>query len=480
MIKTGYPGVRIQAYKREVKGDVPTWSFAVTVIQKDGQGGYDRQHLGEWTQYKVTEQGIGDAIRHGVAILRYREPLESEFGHELEEPVSKEEHVPEEFWLKNPPQPISIGTLIQAVYKAKGERVRTSRPLFPIWTGIEGLTFMFSPVTRKSGSVLWRIRLCAALSPGNKQKFVQIASTNHEKMTQEWVDRAVAEGIRVRSYILSCKDRRVPVQDDLSLADIPETFEPTFSPADVPIERLYLAVARKSQARGEDPPIFDHGMPTVDTNKLLSLDLCKPQPRVNINGVWIAFKSTETPEGMFYVPTNVSVGGRGNGWRVRIVRKHSRVDRYHGDVHTPLESSLFDAWRTVVLALSQENFEKPGTRPKALVEYDTGMVGIRVNWADSWDRSEKVFLLKMSQATEEEPRHTEIFFSSATDTMSEDSFNNAYRRCLAARRYYEWLRRTHYRLQRPITRNSSIPLEFFSEELPVPDLYWKLKSELES
>ncbi|GBO88613.1 hypothetical protein [Marinobacter salsuginis] len=478
LIKTGHSGVSVQAYKREKRGSVPTWSFAVIVKQKDGQGGYDRQHLAEWTQYKVTEDLISEAVRHGVAMLEYRSHLEQVRGHELEEPVSKFTRIPDEFWKKNPPQPITVGTLVQAVYKAKGERVRTSRPLFPIWTGIEGLSFQFSPTTRKSGKVLWRIRLVAALPAVNSKRHVQVASTNHEAMTQQWVDTAVADGIRLRSFILDCAAKRESVPDGLSLADIPGDFEPQHTAAEVPLEHLYLAIVRKSQARGEEPPFFDYGMPTPDANKLLSLDLSLPQPMVNINGIWISFRPKETSEGMLYVPTNVSLDTRGNGWRVRIARKHSSVDRYHGDVHTPLESSLFDAWRTVVLKLSQEGFERPGSKPKRDMEFDTGLVGTRINWGVSWGGEERIFLLRMTQAIEDEPRHNEIFFSSATDTMTEASFNNAYRRCLAARRYYEWLRLTHYRLRRPITRNTTIPIEFFKEELPTPDLYQRLAGEL--
>jgi hypothetical protein len=224
LVKTGHSGVSVQAYKRETKGEVPTWSFAVIVKQKDGQGGYDRQHLGEWTQYKVSEELISQAVRHGVAMLEYRSHLEQVRGHELEEPISKYTRIPEEFWKKNPPQPIIVGTLVQAVYKAKGERVRTSRPLFPIWTGIEGLSFQFSPTTRKSGQVLWRIRLVAALPTVNSKRHVQVASTNHETMTQQWVDMAVADGIRLRSYILDCVEKRETVPNDLSLADITEEF----------------------------------------------------------------------------------------------------------------------------------------------------------------------------------------------------------------------------------------------------------------
>lgn len=99
---------------------------------------------------------------------------------------------------------------------------------------------------------------------------------------------------------------------------------------------------------------------------------------------------------------------------------------------------------------------------------DTGVVGV---WfVPAKPNNPRTLMLRVGQSTEADRALNEIFYSLARDGVDPDHFTACYRRAIAARRYYEELHRSHYRLKEPITRETPIPERFSPATVSVPDL----------
>lgn len=170
-----------------------------------------------------------------------------------------------------------------------------------------------------------------------------------------------------------------------------------------------------------------------------------------------------------FIPSYISWEGASRpGWRVRINRTEGKPTRaYFSAKESSAEASLYHAWQFVVdqlldRALAPRNSKRVGS------PVDTGVVGVWFGPAKPGNP--RTLMLRVGQSTETERAHNEIFYSLARDGVDPEHFLACYRRAIAARRYYEDLYRTHYRIKTPITRDTPIPERYFPATVPVPDL----------
>lgn len=209
--------------------------------------------------------------------------------------------------------------------------------------------------------------------------------------------------------------------------------------------------------------------------ELLAIDLRKPHERVCVNGTWIKFKHTKTEEGVFYIPSFISLMSKERiGWRVRMARANPPFSKYVGG--DTREEALYNAWRLVLKTLLGKPLKDKVARP-ILESIPTGVIGVRLNMAKPG--VPRTFMLRVGQSTTDERAHTENFYSLGKFPLTRRAFNQQYARAIAARHYYLHLRNTHYRLDSPITRDTKIPREFFPKTLPVPDLFDQLLAAME-
>lgn len=173
------------------------------------------------------------------------------------------------------------------------------------------------------------------------------------------------------------------------------------------------------------------------------------------------------------MPTYISPLRKRRGWKVRLNLTQPPTNKHFGDANTDLEVSLINAWIFVVDTLQSDNLRPPKTKPLVNQDLFTGVVGVRLTRKHSTKKSTP-FLLRVSQSLSHEKAYNVTFYSIREHSLRRESFERQYRLAIAARRYYEFLRLKHYRLDKPITPSTTIPREFYPETLPVPDLYDRL------
>lgn len=210
--------------------------------------------------------------------------------------------------------------------------------------------------------------------------------------------------------------------------------------------------------------------PATVRAKLLAIDLTQPHARVRVGDAWIKFKPKDLPGERLYVPSFISWNGTDRpGWRVRIKRAQTdRTPDYFSAKNTSAHTALRQAWEHLVDRLLSVSLS-PITPRSPITSIGTGVTGVRLGFAKPGLPNS--LMIRVSQSIETDRAHNEIFHSVARDGLERTIFNENYRRAVAARRYYEFQRQTHYRLPRPITRRTPIPMEFYPDELPVPDLF---------
>lgn len=170
-----------------------------------------------------------------------------------------------------------------------------------------------------------------------------------------------------------------------------------------------------------------------------------------------------------YMPSFISWNGAGRpGWRVRIDRKAGEPAKaFFSARQSSIRGALDQAWEFVVDHLLHATLIPRDTK-RVRSAVDTGVVGVWFGPAKP--DNPRTLMLRVGQSTEDDRSHNEIFYSLARDGANPEHFAACYRRAIAARRYYEELHRSHYRIKSPITRRTSIPERFFPAMVPVPDL----------
>lgn len=207
-----------------------------------------------------------------------------------------------------------------------------------------------------------------------------------------------------------------------------------------------------------------------NTTPFTLYDLRKPHAKINVGGRWIKFKETYTTEGVFYAPSYISPLKQRRGWRVRMKLTVPATDRHFCGSEQSLEELLTEAWRFVLNTLESTTLRQPGTKKKDNTDLDTGAIGVRLNW-NKGSKDKITMMLRVGQSLFHEKAFQVTFYSTGSDAIDRDFFNERYKAAVAARKYYEFLRLKHYRLLKPITPSTVIPEEFFPKTLPVPDLY---------
>lgn len=207
-------------------------------------------------------------------------------------------------------------------------------------------------------------------------------------------------------------------------------------------------------------------------SELLKFDLTQPHAPVRVGEAWVTFKPKEMDVQRLYVPSFISWNGASRpGWRVRIDRTQGEPTKgYFSARQSSIYDVLYQAWEFVVDNLLEATLiPRDSKRVRSTV--DTGVVGV---WfVPAKPNNPMTLMLRVGQSTEADRAHNEIFYSLARDGVDPDHFTACYRRAIAARRYYEELHRSHYRLKTPITRETPIPERFFPATVPVPDLLEK-------
>lgn len=205
---------------------------------------------------------------------------------------------------------------------------------------------------------------------------------------------------------------------------------------------------------------------------LIGLDLTVPRERLRVGDAWVSFKFKRIEDQSYYVPSFISWNGTARpGWRVRMDRSEGFAPAYFSAAKEHPMIALEKAWEYVVRTLMGQPLKpKPLNRPKKSL--NTGMTGVRLWMAKPDDP--RTFMIRVGQSIESDRAHNEIFYSVARDGLDRKKFEGQYRRAVAARRYYEFLRESHWRLAQPITRDTAIPDQFYPDALPVPNLYDEL------
>jgi len=213
--------------------------------------------------------------------------------------------------------------------------------------------------------------------------------------------------------------------------------------------------------------------------ELLSIDLEKPHPHVRVGDVWVRFKAKDINGCRFYIPTYISLNGNSRpGWQVRIERTKGKPTKaYFSAKQSSNLDSLNQAWAFVITRLMEGNLTPRDTK-RVRTSVDTGVVGVWLGTAKPGNT--RTLMLRVAQSTVADKARNEVFYSVARDGTNREHFLACYKRAIAARRYYEELRQTHYRLDTPITRETHIPDRFFPDSVPVPDLLEKALRAAES
>lgn len=194
--------------------------------------------------------------------------------------------------------------------------------------------------------------------------------------------------------------------------------------------------------------------------ELQSADLRQPHKPVALNGHHLKFKATTIGRETFYLPTGIC--RLRQGWRLFIRHRDGVwVDEIEDGADGAPDVSLREAWLYFV---SQVKIMAPPTRTLAPVTMQRCFTGVEggtflIHYRQGW-----TFQLRYSQKDGRGNRHNSSVRTWREDTLTNASLRTALRHLAAMDNYRRHLRETLGSTDALVTRESSIPSEFWPSE----------------